>query len=43
MIGATNAEPHAASPEDAKSPGKPDAPENELSLDDLLARIVSAD
>jgi|BarGraIncu00222A_1022003.scaffolds.fasta_scaffold22143_1 hypothetical protein len=41
-IGATNAEPHADSPKDAGNLLM-DASENELSLDDLLARIASAD
>jgi hypothetical protein len=41
-IGATNAEPHADSHKDVGNLLM-DAPENELSLDDLLARIVSAD
>ncbi len=42
-IGAAKVAPAAASPEDAKRPQKLDAPEDEPSIDDLLARIVSAD
>jgi hypothetical protein len=42
-IGAANNDPNAASPEDAQRPQKPDSPEDELSLANLLARIVSAD